>query len=134
MAALQAFQLWLQYLSLLGTVNVSLPKSVHWLSQAASFAFSSLTSGLLSTDCLLSPSRTNIALQRLLLRLAVLPLNLLVLAALQTLWWVVISALYACTITRVCGCGVKYACMIHSCLQAHEKFRALQQMHAPDDC
>lgn len=86
LTCLQAFQLWLQYTSLLGTVNVSLPKTVSWLPKAASFAFSSLTSGGLSTDCLLNVSSTNVALQRLLLRLAVLPTNLLVLAALQTLW------------------------------------------------
>ena len=83
---LQAFQLWLQYTTLLGSVNVDLPKTVRWIPSAASFAFSSVTSGALSTDCLLDPASTSMALQRLLLRLAVLPLVLLLLAALQVVW------------------------------------------------
>ena len=83
---MQAFQLWLQYTTLLGSVNVDLPKTVRWIPSAASFAFSSITSGALSTDCLLDPASTSMALQRLLLRLAVLPLILLLLAALQVLW------------------------------------------------
>ena len=84
--SLQAFTLWLQYTSLVGTVNVRVPRSVHWISSATSFAFASLTSGSLSTDCLLSLGGVNPALQRLLIRLAVVPLNFVILALSQILW------------------------------------------------
>jgi len=60
-----------KYTSLLGSINASVPKTMHWISSATSCAFSSLTSGSLSTDCLLSLDGINPALQRLLLRLAV---------------------------------------------------------------
>ena len=78
--------LHLQYTSLLGSINVSVPRTIHWISSATSFAFSSLTSGSLSTDCLLSLHGVNPALQRLLLRLAVPPLVFTVLAVFQLLW------------------------------------------------
>jgi len=86
----QAFTLWLQYTSLLGSINVSAPKTIHWISSATSFAFSSLTSGSLSTDCLLRLGGINTALQRLLLRLAVPPIMFSLLAAGQVLWWYVV--------------------------------------------
>ena len=82
---LQALTLWLQYISLLGQVNIPAPETLHWLFSAASFAFSSLTSGSLSTDCLLSPGPVNLAFKRLLLRLAVPPISLCLLAVPQTL-------------------------------------------------
>ena len=85
-SCVQAFTLWLQYTTLVGSINVPIPKTVHWIHSATSFAFSSLTSGSLSTDCLLHLGGTNTALQRLLLRLAVTPLNLAILRIGQVLW------------------------------------------------
>ena len=79
----QALTLWLQYMSLLGQANIPAPDTLHWIFSAASFAFSSITSGSLSTDCLLSLGPTNLAFKRLLLHLAVPPIILIVLIALQ---------------------------------------------------
>ena len=81
---LQALTLWLQYVSLLGQVNIPAPNTLHWILSAASFAFSSLTSGSLSTDCLLSPGPVNLAVKRLALHLALPPFIFLLLAAIQT--------------------------------------------------
>lgn len=52
---LQAVSLWLQHTSLLGQIAVTIPvpDSLRAVFTTASFAFSSLTSGLLSVDCLL---------------------------------------------------------------------------------
>ena len=82
---LQALTLWLQYITLLGNVNISAPGPVHWVFSAASFAFSTVTSGALSTDCLQS-GNTNAAVQRVLLHLAVPLMVLLILVVVQTLW------------------------------------------------
>jgi len=76
----------LQALTLLGNINISAPEPIHWVFSAASFAFSTVTSGSLSTDCLLS-GHTNPAVQRVLLHLAVPPIVLLVLVFVQTLWY-----------------------------------------------
>lgn len=83
----QALTLWLQYITLLGNVNISAPASVHWIFSAASFAFASVTSRALSTDCLQSGT-TNAAVQRVLLHLAVPVMVLLLLLAIQALWCV----------------------------------------------
>ena len=83
--SLQALTLWLQYITLLGNVNINSPEPVHWVFSVASFAFSTVTSGSLSTDCLLSGD-TNLAVQRLLLHLAVPLIVLLVLGVAQTIW------------------------------------------------
>ena len=80
---LQALTLWLQYISLIGQVNIPAPDTVHWLFNIASLPFSSLTSGLLSTDCLFSSG--NLAFKRLLLHLAVPPITFLLMALIQTL-------------------------------------------------
>ena len=80
---LQALTLWLQYVSLIGQVNIPAPNSLHWIFSATSFAFSSLTSGSLSTDCLLSPGPVNLAFKRLILHLALPPVIFFLLAAIQ---------------------------------------------------
>ena len=70
---------------LLGSVNISAPDSVHWVFSAASFAFSTVTSGALSIDCLQS-GKTNAAIQRVCIHLAVPIMVLLILIILQTIW------------------------------------------------
>ena len=82
--ALQALTLWLQYITLLGNVNISVPDSVHWVFSATSFAFSTVTSGALSIDCLQS-GKTNAAVQRVWIHLAVPIMVLLILIIFQTL-------------------------------------------------
>ena len=82
--ALQALNLWLQYMTLLGGINIPTPKTVHWVFSAAEFAFATVSSGSLSTDCLLS-GPTNPALQRILIHLAVPVLMYILLAAIQVL-------------------------------------------------
>ena len=83
---MQAFTLWLQYISLLGNANVPAPKTVSWLFSFSSFAFSSLSSGALSTDCLINPnSNLNPALKRTILRLSVPWIILVILLLLQLL-------------------------------------------------
>ena len=82
---MQALTLWLQYITLLGNVNINTPAPVHWVFSVVSFAFSTVTSGSLSTDCLLSGD-TNLAAQRLLLHLAVPLIVLLVLGVAQSVW------------------------------------------------
>ena len=79
---MQAFTLWLQYLTLLGSVNMPTPGSVRWLYSAASAAFATVTSNSLSIDCLLS-DRVNTALARTLFHLAV-PIIVLILLMLCT--------------------------------------------------
>lgn len=81
----QGLTLWLQYITLLGDINISAPGSVQWIFKAASFAFSTVTSDCLSPDCLLSEG-TNLAVQRVLLHLAVPPIVLLTLVLMQSLW------------------------------------------------
>lgn len=82
---LQGVTLWLQYITLIAGVNIPAPPSLHWVFSAAAFAFSTVTSGSLSTDCLLSKP-LNHALQRILVHLAVPPLVLLVLVLAQLCW------------------------------------------------
>lgn len=55
---------------------------MHWIFSAASFAFATVTSGALSTDCLQSGT-INAAVQRVLLHLAVPVTVLLLLMAIQ---------------------------------------------------
>lgn len=82
--ALQALTLWLQYITLLGGINIPAPDTVQWVFNAAQFAFATVTSGSLSTDCLLSGPVNN-ALQRILIHLAVPVLMFIALACLQLL-------------------------------------------------
>ncbi len=81
---LQALNLWLQYITLLGGINIPAPKPVHWVFNAAQFAFATVTSGSLSTDCLLT-GHMNAALQRILISLAVPVLMLVALVGIQVL-------------------------------------------------
>ncbi len=80
----QALNLWLQYITLLGGINIPAPSTVHWVFAAAQFAFATVTSGSLSTDCLLTGPINN-ALQRMLIHLAVPGLMFLALSAIQVL-------------------------------------------------
>lgn len=89
---MQALTSWLQDITLLGSVSISAPAPIHWAFSVVSFAFSTVTSGSLSRDCLLS-GNTNLAAQRVLLHLAVLRIVLLVLVLLQTLWYVLARSL-----------------------------------------
>ena len=83
---LQAFTLWLQYISLLGNANVPAPKTVAWLFTFSGFAFSSITSGALSTDCFINPyGNLNPALKRTILRLSVPWIMFTILLLLQLL-------------------------------------------------
>ena len=82
---MQAVTLWLQYMTLLAGVNIPAPACLHWVFSAANFAFSTITSGALSTDCLLS-TRFNPALQRIVIHLAVPPLVLALLVIIQLCW------------------------------------------------
>ncbi|DBA90089.1 TPA: hypothetical protein ACH3X1_003408 [Trebouxia sp. C0004] len=83
---IRALNLWLQYTTLLGGINIPAPKSVHWVFNAAQFAFATVTSGSLSTDCLLT-GRMNAALQRILISLAVPVIMFIVLVGVQVLRW-----------------------------------------------
>ena len=82
----QVVTVWLQYMSILGNVNIPAPGTVHWVFSVASFAFSSITSGSLSLDCLIRAGPLRPALKRLLVHLAVPVINLLLLSAWQLLW------------------------------------------------
>ena len=84
LAALQAFNLWLQYMSLLGLVNIPTPRTVQVIFNAASLAFTTISSGILSLDCLLTGS-VDRAVQGLLIHLALPLLMLVVLSAIQLL-------------------------------------------------
>ena len=70
---------------LLGNINISAPESINSVFSVASFAFSTVTSGILSTDCLQSGA-TNSAVQRVLIHLAVPAMVLLLLIIGQALW------------------------------------------------
>lgn len=81
---MQALTLWLQYIALIGQINIPAPDTLRAIFTAASFAFSSLTSGLLSTDCLMSVSaQGNLAFRRLLLQLAAPLIGLALLVVIQ---------------------------------------------------
>lgn len=82
----QVVTVWLQYMSILGNVNIPAPDTVHWVFSVASFAFSSITSGSLSLDCLIRAGPLRPALKRLLVHLAVPVINLVLLLAWQLLW------------------------------------------------
>lgn len=69
---LQALTLWLQYLTILGSTNVNVPSTIKWVFQASSFAFASVNSSVLSTDCLIDTNGSvDPALKRLVLRFAI---------------------------------------------------------------
>lgn len=71
-------------MSLLGLVNIPAPRTVQILFNAVSMAFTTFSSGILSLDCLLTGS-VNLAIQPLLIQLALPLLMLLVLSAIQLL-------------------------------------------------
>ncbi len=83
---LQAVTLWLQYTSLLAGVNIPAPATLHWVFSAVNFAFSTVTSSSLSTDCLLSRP-LNAALQRILIHLSVPVLVLAAMVLIQVVWY-----------------------------------------------
>ncbi|KAL3155628.1 hypothetical protein ABBQ38_010825 [Trebouxia sp. C0009 RCD-2024] len=83
---IRAFNLWLQYTSLLGLVNIPTPHTVQVLFSATSLAFTTVSSGILSVDCMLT-GPVNRAVQGLLIHLALPLLMLLVLSAIQLLRW-----------------------------------------------
>ena len=85
---LQVVTVWLHYMSILGNVNIPVPGTVHWVFSVASFAFSSITSGSLSLDCLIRAGPLRPALKRLLVHLAVPVINLLLLSTWQLFWLV----------------------------------------------
>lgn len=82
---MQALQLWLQYLTLLAGVNMPAPYALDWLFSAANYAFSAVTGGSFSLDCLLSGQR-NTALQSILVHLAVPLLVLAAMFVIQAIW------------------------------------------------
>ena len=83
----QAFNLWLQYITLLGGVSIPAPKAVQVVFSAASLAFNAVASGILSLDCLLSASEAvNPAVQGLFIHLALPLVMLVILCLLQVLW------------------------------------------------
>ncbi|DBA73772.1 TPA: hypothetical protein ACH3X2_009743 [Trebouxia sp. C0005] len=82
---IRAFNVWLQYSSLLGNLNISTPKSVSVVFSAASFAFTSVTSGILTLDCLLS-GHVSHAQQGQIIHLAFPLIMLILVSALQLLW------------------------------------------------
>ncbi len=76
----------MQYMTLLGGINIPFPNTVHWVFSAASFAFATVTSGSLSVDCLLDVHAMNPALQRVLWHLAIPVFSLMILALVQYVW------------------------------------------------
>ncbi len=85
MLNVQAAQLWLQYISLLSGVNFPSPPALQWVFSAANYAFSAVSSGSLSIDCLLS-THHNTAVQRILVHLAVPVLVLVAMVLIQVIW------------------------------------------------
>ena len=85
MFTVQAAQLWLQYISLLSGVNLPTPHALQWVFSAANYAFSAVSSGSLSIDCLFS-THHNTALQRILVHLAVPVLVLGAMVLIQVIW------------------------------------------------
>lgn len=72
-------------MSLLGLVNIPTPRTMQVLFNAVNLAFTTVSSGILSLDCLLTGS-VNRAVQSLLIHLALPLLMLLLLSAIQLLW------------------------------------------------
>lgn len=107
-ALLQALTLWLQYISMVGTTNVSVPASISWLFSATHFAFSSTSSGVLSTDCLIDiDGAINPALKRLVVRLAV-P------------WFTLVILMVAQILRSASGCGSRLLpCSVLACFTPH---------------
>ncbi|KAL3155043.1 hypothetical protein ABBQ38_011563 [Trebouxia sp. C0009 RCD-2024] len=85
----RALTLWMQYISMVGSTNVSVPISFGWLFSFTHFAFSSVSSGILSTDCLIGAGGTiDPAIKRVILRLAMPWFTLVILILAQVLrWW-----------------------------------------------
>ena len=74
---------------MVGSTNVSVPASMSWLFSASNFAFTSVSSGVLSTDCLIGVNgKVDPALKRVILRLAVPWFSLVILMVAQVLRWV----------------------------------------------
>ncbi len=85
MVNVQAAQLWLQYITLLSGVNFPSPPALQWVFSAANYAFSAVSSGSLSVDCLLS-THYNTAVQRVLVHLVVPVLVLATMVLIQVIW------------------------------------------------
>ena len=85
MLNVQAAQLWLQYITLLSGVNLPTPRALQWVFSAANYAFSAVSSGSLSIDCLFS-THHNTAVQRILVHLAVPVLVLAAMVLIQVIW------------------------------------------------
>ncbi len=85
MFSVQAAQLWLQYISLLGGVNLPNPSALQWVFSTAKYAFAAVSGGSLSIDCLFS-SHHDTAVQRIVIHLAVPVLVLLVMVLIQVIW------------------------------------------------
>lgn len=83
---MQAVTLWLQYTTLLAGLNIPAPATLHWVFSAVNFAFSTVTSSSLSTDCLLSKP-LNTAVQRILIHLSVPLLVLAAMVLIQVVWY-----------------------------------------------
>ena len=84
--SMQGVTLWMQYFTLLGSIRIPYPGSIHWVFSAVNFAFASITSGSLSLDCLLDVHSMNLALQRTLWHLVIPVFSLLFLMLAQVLW------------------------------------------------
>ena len=90
----QALTLWLQYMSILGSTNVDVPDTIQWIFQASSFAFASVNSSVLSTDCLIDANgRVDPAVKRLVLRFAIPWFSLVILMVAVILRSVFLSGL-----------------------------------------
>lgn len=85
MLDVQAAQLWLQYISVLGGVNFPTPAALQWVFSAAKYAFAAVSGGSLSIDCLFSTYHDT-AMQRILVHLAVPVLVLLAMVLIQVTW------------------------------------------------
>ncbi|DBA86799.1 TPA: hypothetical protein ACH3X2_005382 [Trebouxia sp. C0005] len=83
---IKGLTLWMQYMTLLGGINIPFPNTVHWIFSAVSFAFATVTSGSLSVDCLLNVHAMNPALQRVLWHSAIPLFSLMLLALVQLAW------------------------------------------------
>lgn len=94
----------MQYMTLIGSVNIPFPGSLHWMFSAIAFAFASITSGSLSLDCLLDVNGMNLALQRTLWHLGIPVFSLLILTLIQIIWLVMtFIALHSCA-SAFCSC------------------------------
>lgn len=79
-------------MSILGSTNVDVPDTIQWIFQASSFAFASVNSSVLSTDCLIDANgRVDPAVKRLVLRFAIPWFSLVILMVAVILRSVILS-------------------------------------------